>query len=592
MCGISGTYSFDGHLDRTNVSAMHDMLTHRGPDETYSLDTHCVSAKLGRLGMNGLATGWQPAHDSTQRYVALTNGEIYNAQTLIDELELTIPDGNAVDVAIIPELISRFGIDGLKKVDGQFACMVFDKQERRLILARDRFGVCPLYYAVLGNKVHFCSELKPIVRTVNHRWQLDATAVDQYFNLGNVVAPNTLVSDVKAVEPGCAVLFDVASIDVHRYWRFGEFDVSDSPVDPEQLHETVKRSVADRLHSEVEIGSYLSGGFDSSAILADASALSESPIKTFSVTFDEPGLDESKFQRTVSDAMHSIHHEVVCSKGDIGRRFEEMVRHCCFPQRETYNVAALMLSESVQLSGVKGVLSGEGADELFFGYDSYIFDSLAKNKTSESMVNEQAWGRADFSWEVDPIKVQARKEVFLSQSMQDAIKGNEYWRKRLIPYSESELKGLSKMQLRSIADVYVQLSGHLLGDHGDAMVMANSIEGRYPFLGNSVVAMAMNISDAQKVANFEGKACLRKAYDQVLPREVLTRAKQGFTAYDLVHVVDDKTWSRWRELTHSAGIFNNHCMDNRFSNYREEKWDFRLASISLAIIIDELGLHV
>ncbi len=590
MCGISGSYALSGQLDRTIVVSMHDMLTHRGPDETYSLDTNVLSAKLGRLGMNGLATGWQPSYDSTERYVALTNGEIYNSRKLIQELNLPIHFGNEVDVAIIPELVSRYGIEGLSKLDGQFASIIFDKVENRLILARDRFGVCPLYFTIINDNIHFCSEIKPIVRSVKKAWKLDFTALDQYFNLGNIVAPCTLVADLKAVEPGCAIVFEAKNHKTHRYWRYGEFSVSKEHVDPESLHKTIKASISDRLKSDVEIGSYLSGGFDSSSILLDASTLSTSPIRTYSVAFDEPGLDESKFQRTVAKAANSIHQEIVCLKEDIGVRFEKMVRHCCFPQRETYNVAALMLSEAVKRSGIKGVLSGEGADELFFGYDSYIFDTLTKKINTESAINEQAWGRADFSWEVDAIKAQARKEVFLSRYAQDAILGNEYWRSRLIPFSNAELKQLTQMQLRSIADVYVQLSGHLLGDHGDAMVMANSIEGRYPFLGNSVVSMALKIPDHEKVANFEGKACLRQAYKSVIPDEVINRAKQGFTAYDLASVVDDKTWGYWRDLVSSAGIFNIACMEDRLSNYREEKWDFRLTTISLAIIIDELGL--
>jgi asparagine synthase (glutamine-hydrolysing) len=150
------------------------------------------------------------------------------------------------------------------------------------------------------------------------------------------------------------------------------------------------------------------------------------------------------------------------------------------------------------------VISGEGADELFFGYDSYAFDGARRKPPDSRDENEQAWGRADFGWEVDWAKLARRKELCLTPAALAAVGGNEFWRDRLIPFSDAEAARLTRMQLRSIADVYVQLSGHLLGDHGDTMLMANSVEGRYPFLGNPVVSLGLRIGDHAKVADFEG----------------------------------------------------------------------------------------
>lgn len=591
MCGVSGSFAPDGRLDRSLCVAMHNRIYHRGPDETYSLDERTLTAKLGRLGMIGLRHGWQPSESSCGRYVAVTNGEIYNSKDLFEKLAVEPNNGNGVDVAIVPELVAKLGILSLEQIDGQFASVIFDRRENALYLTRDRFGICPLFYTTVDGVVHFCSELKPLVLSLPQSWHIDYSAIDQFFALGNIVAPRTLVEGVSAVQPGCALRVDLSGTKNIRYWRYGDFSLCDTAPNSETLQSSLRRSIATRLNSDAEIGAYLSGGFDSTVILTEATALAKNRMRSFSIVFDDRALDEGPFQRQVAQGVGSIHQEVRCSREDIAARFEEMVRHCCFPQRETYNVAALLLSENVHHAGVKGVVSGEGADELFFGYDSYAFDSALRKARPKNYMNEQAWGRADFSWEVDMYRLDERRGNFLSPYALEAIEGREFWRNRLIPFTDEEVAGLSYMQLRSITDVYVQLSGHLLGDHGDSMMMANSIEGRYPFLGNDVVAQALQVPDEAKVANFEVKACLRNAYRGKIPDVVLNRGKHGFTAYDLRSVVNDQCWSEWRDLVGSVDALNLNCMNSDAETYQEEKWDFRLGAISLAMIADELSLR-
>ncbi|CAA9255160.1 MAG: Asparagine synthetase [glutamine-hydrolyzing] [uncultured Corynebacteriales bacterium] len=590
MCGLCGTFAPDGTLDRGVAAAMQSRLVHRGPDETYSLSTPVLSMKLGRLGMTALRDGWQPAEDRSGRFVAMTNGEVYNH----DELRSRLGDpgrGNRVDVAVIPELFARHGPAGLALVDGQFATAIHDRAENTLHLGRDRFGICPLYYTVLGTHVHFCSELKPLVRSVPSSWRLDSGAVDQYLSLGNIVAPRTLVHDVSAVPPGCVVRFGADPPRTERYWRYGEFAVGDAAVPAEEIRATLHGSVRDRLRADVEIGAYLSGGFDSTTLVTEAARVLEKPTRTFSVLFDDAALDEGRFQREVSEAVGSEHREVRCGPGDVAAGFEEMVRHCCYPQRETYNVAALMLSREVGLTGLKGVISGEGADELFFGYDSYAFDGARRRPPVSRAENEQAWGRADFGWEVDWAKLARRRELCLTPVALAALSGHEFWRERLIPFADRELAGLTPMQLRSIADVYVQLSGHLLGDHGDTMLMANSVEGRYPFLGNPVVELALRVPDGDKVADFEGKACLKAAYADLVPRRVVERAKQGFTAYGLPAVADDRMLAAWRDLVAASGVFRPDALAALGADRTPDKWDVRLSVVSISMVIDELGLR-
>ncbi|MEU9980589.1 asparagine synthase (glutamine-hydrolyzing) [Streptomyces sp. NPDC050856] len=591
MCGLCGTFAPDGTLDRAVAAAMHSRLVHRGPDESYSLSTPALSMKLGRLGMTALKDGWQPAEDRSGRYVAMTNGEIYNSGELRERLGDHRP-GNRVDVAVIPELFARHGPAGLGLVDGQFATAIHDRAENSLYLGRDRFGICPMFYTVLGTHTHFCSELKPLVQCVPHSWRLDVGAVDQYLALGNIVAPRTLVADVHAVPPGCVVRFGEGAPETVRYWRYGEFEVADRPVTPEEIRDALGHSVRDRLRADVEIGAYLSGGFDSSTLVMEAARALEKPPRTFSVLFDDVALDEGRFQREVSETVGSEHHQIRCTPADIASEFEEMVRHCCYPQRETYNVAALRLSREVRLTGLKGVISGEGADELFFGYDSYAFDGARRKPRESHQENEQAWGRADFSWEVDRGKLARRRELCLSPAAVDALPGHEFWRDRLIPFGDQEITGLTQMQLRSIADVYVQLSGHLLGDHGDTMLMASSVEGRYPFLGNPMVSLGLRVADDEKVADFEGKACLKTAYADIVPRAVLRRAKQGFTAYGLSAIADDRTLADWRDLVAASGVFQPDSLAAVAADPTPDKWDVRLSLISISMVIDELGLRL
>jgi asparagine synthase (glutamine-hydrolysing) len=589
VCGVSGTFAPDGRLDRVVPVALHDRLGHRGPDETYSLDTPTLSAKLARLGMTGLADGWQPALDRGGRFVALTNGEVFNARELW--AELGVEPVNGVDVAVMPELVARYGVDGLARIDGQFATVVLDQAEDVLYLARDRFGICPLYFAALGGRVHFCSELKPLVRALDVPWRIDLAAVDQYLSLGNIVAPRTVVDGIRAVEPACAVRFDAGGQRTVRFWRYGDgFRDIAADVSTMDLRDGVRGAVAARLDADVEIGAYLSGGFDSSALLMEAARLSDR-VRSFSVVFDDPALNEADYQREVVAAAGSKHEDVMCRGTDITARFEEMVRHCCVPQRETYNVAALMLSEKVSAAGIKGVISGEGADELFFGYDSYAFDSAPRLKRPSRQENEVAWGRADFGWEAVPATAEIRRAHYLSAAAQESLRGQEFWRTRLIPFTDAETRALTRAQLRSVADVHVQLGGHLLGDHGDAMLMANSVEGRYPFLANTVVELAQRTPDAAKIENFEGKAVLKAAYRGIVPDQVIDRAKHGFTAQGLRSVVDERTWSGWRDLVAASEVLDPSCADDESGPVRE-RWDFRLSAISLAMIVDELGLRL
>lgn len=587
MCGLCGTFGPAGNLDRTTAAAMHSRLVHRGQDEAYSLSTPSLSMKLGRLGMTGLKDGWQPAEDCSGRFVAMTNGEVYNCAELGEHRH-----ENKVDVAVIPELFSRYGPAGLELIDGQFATAIYDRAENSLYLGRDRFGICPLYYSVHGRYVHFCSELKPLVTYVRGSWRLDIGAVDQYLSLGNIVAPRTLVQDVHAVPPGCVVRFGEDTRETLRYWRYGEFTQADGSPTAEHIRDALQRSVRDRLRADVEIGAYLSGGFDSTTLVVESARVLGKPPKTFSVVFDDVALDEGRFQREVADAVGSEHHRIRCSLSNVATEFEEMVRHCCYPQRETYNVAALMLSREVRLAGLKGVISGEGADELFFGYDSYAFDAARTKPRDDRPENEMAWGRSDFGWEVDWTRLARRKDRCFTSSAAAALAGNEFWRDRLIPFADGELTGLTKAQLRSIADVYVQLSGHLLGDHGDTMLMANTVEGRYPFLGNSMVSLGLRVADEEKVADFEGKACLKAAYDGIVPRPVLQRAKQGFTAYGLSALADDRMLANWRDLVAASGIFRPDALDELSADRMADKWDVRLSLISISMIIDELGLQL
>jgi asparagine synthase (glutamine-hydrolysing) len=591
MCGLCGTFAPDGTLDRSVAAAMHARLLHRGPDETYSLSTPVLSMKLGRLGMTALKDGWQPAEDRGGRFAAMTNGEVFNHARLRERFgDRTF--ANRVDVALLPELFARYGPAGLELVDGQFATALYDRAENALYLARDRFGICPLYYTVIDSRVHFCSELKPLVQCVPASWRLDIGAVDQYLALGNIVAPRTLVQGVYAVPPGCVVRFGSGAPETIRYWRYGEFEETSLPVTAEEIREGLQGSVQDRLRADVEIGAYLSGGFDSSTLVLEAARILERPVKAFSVQFDEAALDEGRFQREVARAAGGEHHQIRCSPAEVAADFETMVRHCCHPQRETYNVAALMLSREVGRAGIKGVLSGEGADELFFGYDSYAFEGARRGPRESRPENEQAWGRADFGWEADWKRLVRRRELCLTPAALEALAGNEFWRDRLIPFTDKESAGMTPMQLRSVADVYVQLGGHLLGDHGDSMLMANSVEGRYPFLGNAVVELALRVGDDEKVVDFEGKACLKTAYADLVPPSVVKRAKQGFTAYGLSAIADDRLLARWRDLVAASGVFGPDCLDLLGADRTPDKWDVRLSVISISMLIDELELRL
>jgi|GEM_PF-4949256 asparagine synthase (glutamine-hydrolysing) len=594
MCGICGSYKINGQVDRKPATDMVHRIAHRGPDEILSYDIANLSVKTARLTMTGLHNGWQPCISSNSRFICMANGEIFNARDLIREYGLNVGH-NLSDIAVIPEIIANFGIEGLSLIDGQFAAAIYDSKLDELLLMRDRFGICPLYYSERNGTIHFCSELKPLVQSVEGSWSLDLEAVDQYFSLGNIVAPVTIVSEVRSIKPGSVIIFSKSSPlgASEHYWRYGLFNTDDNFPSSTSLRDSLVESVSSRMAAEVEIGSYLSGGLDSTALAILARRELQHPLSTFSSTTPGSSIDESKYQKIVVNQYDIEHHEVPCTPSDIHDLLEQSIRHCCAPQRETYNVAALQLSRSVNAHGIKGVISGEGADELFYGYDSYLFDHAGKKTHAEDARNKSAWGRSDFSWEVNWDNIEKRKKLYLNNSYFNNCADMEFWKRRLIPFSDAEVKDLTLLQMRSIADVYVQLSGHLLGDHGDAMVMNHSVEGRYPFLSNSIVEFVLRCPDEQKIENFETKAILKKAVRGLIPDEIIDRGKQGFTSpsLSLNEAFSDDRVAYWRQLVDSAKIFNTSAVLADFGK-TNEKWDFALSAISIAIIVDELKLEV
>jgi asparagine synthase (glutamine-hydrolysing) len=598
VCGIAGIVNLTPGAppDRADLERMTSALHHRGPDERGVYRDRAVGLAHTRLSIIDLTSGQQPMSDDTGERWIVFNGEIFNYIELRDEL---IARGRRFrtrsDTEVILQAWAEWGDGALDRFNGQWAFALWDGPRHQLVLARDRLGVRPLYYAEHAGRLVFGSEVKALFAGApNLPRAFDPVGLDQCFTFWTVVAPRTVFDRVRELPPGHVRVYDGVGVGeataTERMWWQPSFpgDLDIGAVDAaSRVRDALDRATWLRmLRADVDVGSYLSGGLDSSLIAMLGLAAKGAGFHTFSLRFADAEYDEGEYQHVMSRHLGTTHHEVVVGRADIARVFPDVCWHAERPLLRTAPAPMMLLSRLVRDHGIKVVLTGEGADEVFAGYD--IFREAAVRRfwarAPSSTVRPRLLDKLYPYLARSPVAQQAMSRAFFGQGLErwrePGFGHDTRWRttraiKRLLaetartPFDvTAELLGDLPAEMASwshlAGDQYLEmktlLGGYLLSAQGDRMLMASSVEGRFPFLDRDVVELAGRLPDAVKLRGLDEKHVLKRLGRELLPEAILRRPKQPYRAPDALSFVGDDA-PAWvddmvgMEVTRAAGVF-------------------------------------
>ncbi len=568
MCGIAGTLNLAPRppVDPELVYSMLKAIRHRGPDENGVFANEVVGLGSARLSIIDLAGGRQPIHNEDDTIWVVFNGEIYNYLELRRELESA---GHVfsthTDTEVLVHLYEEDEQGWLLKLNGQFAIALWDQKKQTLILARDRLGVRPIFYAVKDGALYFASEMKALFTQPGLRTEFDPIALSQIFTFWTTLGNRTCYQNISSVLPGHFLKIRDGQIKEQPYWSLDMNLASDS-AEPsldeaaEQLLWLLKDAVRLRLtRSDVPVGAYLSGGLDSSSITALASQHSSARLKTFSIAFGDQAFDESDYQKRTNDFLGVDNDAIHCSHADIAAAFPDTVRHAEMPLLRTAPVPMFLLSRLVRERNFKVVLTGEGADEILGGYDIFKeakirrFWARQPNSAFRPLLLRRLYpyiGALSYGGDAylkkffgknleetaDPFYAHrlrwqntARCLRFFSPGFQEEIKGYDPLAE-LAESLPSEFKTWHPFSQAQYLEIAIFLSGYLLSSQGDRMGTAHSVEGRFPFLDPRVVEFSVRLPAEHKMYGLREKAALKRAMKGLLPDETLYRHKQPYRA--------------------------------------------------------------
>ena len=557
MCGILGSVnkSFDDEAL--------DLIKHRGPDDGKIVNISCEenNITLGhrRLSIQDLSfAGQQPMYSACKNYVIVFNGEIYNHLALKKKLVNITFNGHS-DTETIVNYIAKFGIESIKDFNGIFGLAILDIKNEKVYLARDRFGVKPVYYADDIDFV-FSSEIKPILKVINE-YEMNKDALNSYFTLRYNPSSSTMYSKISKVNPGEILVYDMKNSSLEILFNINDTFIANIKVDKnrtedywtDKLLDKFEQAVERQMLSDVEVGSFLSGGLDSALITAIASKYSNTPIKTFCMGFEGASKkDDEIFEaRRSAELLGTNHYDLIVSPKDYMRDLEKALYINEEPNGTDSTLAQYQISELAS-NHVKVMLAGQGADEIFMGYARYgaetkrekflpllkaanmvkpIFSHPRFHKVQRALyalTEENEFRRLE---KIYTVFTEDEQKKFL----RNIYREKETELRRTYDLIPSSIDSSDKM---SILDTYTWLSDELLM-YGDKMTMATSVEMRVPFLDNDFVETVHKIPTHFKIKDGSHKYILRKMAEKVLPKEIIYRPKKGFTMPSLKWFQED-----------------------------------------------------
>ncbi|MEF2965784.1 asparagine synthase (glutamine-hydrolyzing) [Paenibacillus sp. M1] len=605
MCGIGGIFDLkrERRINTEIIKEMTSEIRHRGPDATDFYNDGNIAFGFARLGIIDLAGGMQPLSNEDGSVLMVCNGEIFNYIELRNDLILQGHHFKTnTDVEVILHLYEEKGYEFINELNGQFAFAIFDFKRMLLICSRDHFGIAPLFYTISDDYFIFGSEIKAILRHPSVEAEVDLVGLDQVLTFPGLISPRTMFRNIRSLENGHLLLVEgIEKIKDIEYWDLDYPEIGEISYDKsedyykEQLSGLLEESVKLRLRSDVPIGLYLSGGLDSSLIAAITHKLTpDIRRETFSITFDEKEICESKYQNMMSNFIGSNHNNKFFVYSDISTRLPEVIYQCEMPLKESYNTASHALSKLVSDKGIKAVLSGEGADEFFAGYVGHKFDRIrsqlnnhAQAGMEEQLTQDKLWGDKYFFYEKNYWDFSAVKRRLYSKQLNEHYSAIDCINHYVI--DREKIINRHTIHKRSYIDYKLRLVDHLISDHGDRMTYANSIEGRYPFLDKNIAEFSTLVPPNLKLNDFTEKYILKEVAKQFLPIEIVEREKFGFVApgstYLLKRNIEYINDMLSYDSIKKGGYFNPDTIENLKKEYSSDGFKLNMPFDSDLLIV-------
>ncbi len=566
MCGIAGIL----HNDKQSVSAtllasMIGRVRHRGPDAAAVLVDGPVGLAHARLSLIDLDNGQQPMQTDDGKLVITFNGEVFN---YIELRRTLMQRGHRFrtrsDTEVILHAYAEYGTRCVEHFNGQWAFAIWDRRRRRLFLSRDRMGIRPLFHTRVGDRFLFASEIKSLLACPEVPRRLDPFGMNQLFTFWTTQAPATVFQHISQLPPGHNLVVQDGRTSVTAYWQLDYTPVAQPRSLNDysaELRELLDDATRLRLRADVPVGAYVSGGLDSTIAAASAQRVVGDRLETFSVTFDDAEFDERVYQQAVVRRLGVKHHALRCSYADIAAAFPQVVWHAEAPVLRTASTPLYLLSARVHATGCKAVLTGEGADELFGGYDIFkeakVRRFYARNPNSvpraalfgqlypylprlhaQSVAMRRAFFRvkpedlaSPFFSHLPRWSMTAQLKHLFSPDFLPRDQYNEPFEqlRKALPTEFSVWPPFCQSQY---LETMILMPGYILAAQGDRAAMAHSVEGRFPFLDHRLAEFAARLPPRLKMNGLKEKFLLKRAFDSVLPDEVRQRTKQPFRAPD------------------------------------------------------------
>jgi asparagine synthase (glutamine-hydrolysing) len=607
MCGIAGFIDLwdTGQMRKPDeraalVDRMCRIITHRGPDDQGVMIKSGVALGMRRLSIIDLVSGHQPISGEDGSVTIVFNGEVYNFREIQPKLEA---HGHTFkthsDTEAIVHAYEEFGPSCLTLLRGMFAFAIWDDQKQQLFIARDRAGKKPLYYTITRNgTLIFGSELKALLEHPEVEREIDPQALDAYFTLGYVPDPLTILKNVHKLPPGHYLTFTRGRLVVEQYWDF-DFKPTKSRSEPDYLDELralLDESVRLRLISDVPLGAFLSGGIDSSTVVALMARNMGQPVKTFSIGFHEDSYNELKYARLTAEKFGTDHHEFFVTP-DICAVVDELVWHFDEPFADSSAIPTYMVSKLAR-DHVTVVLSGDGGDELFAGYSRYVVErkragfELLPRVIREGVMRplsqrlpHSTWGRNYVhNVSLDPISRYLDSVSIFSSLNRTSLYTSDFQNKLgSVGYAANLFTQLvDRVKTDEPLDrlLYLDSKTYLPGDiltKVDRMSMAVSLEARAPLLDHKLIDFVTQIPASMKLAGLQTKYLLKQAVKDLIPQEILNRPKQGF-GVPIQEWINEQLRSRLRDTlresrTRQRGYFDPRYVDVLLDEHQRGRRD-------------------
>lgn len=564
MCGVAGIIDFNSKCN--NISTVKSMLrsiSYRGPDESGIYNSSIATIGNVRLSIIDLKSGQQPLTDMSGRFWIVFNGEIFNYKELRQEME---KNGSRFkthsDTEVLVQLYALYGKNCLARLNGQFAFAIWDKKEEELFLARDRVGIRPLFYNLTNGVFSFASEIKSLFQQETVKRELRPESLAQIFTFWSAISPNTPFKNILELSPGHHMTYNRKGLKIERYWQLIiNKENTNISLDEatEQFNELFSSAVRLRLRADVEVAAYLSGGLDSSATVAYIKKIEPGILNTFSIGFTEKDFDETRYQEEAVKYLNTNHRSIHCSPRDIADNFPKVVWHSETPVMRTAPTPMLILSKLVRDNNIKVVITGEGSDEILAGYDIFReakirrFWASQPGSTIRPLLLKKIYSdiphlrdanpgilKMFFGYKLDEVSnplyshlIRWNNSNHIKKHLSNDLKGYLTDYSPLdelsanLPGEFDNWDGLAKAQW---LETTIFMSGYLLSSQGDRMAMANSVEGRYPFLDYRVIEFCSRLQADYKLKGLNEKFLLKKLMKGMIPGSIIKRPKQPYRA--------------------------------------------------------------